>query len=63
MSVDWTTTDDCERCNQHGPFLPGGVLYDEEWARDLHQSWHGLVAAYLNTLRIPQAVRWLSERL
>jgi hypothetical protein len=42
MSTDWTTTADCDHCNEHGPFLPGGA-----GARDLHAAWHGFVAEVL----------------
>lgn len=41
--TDWTTTDGCERCAEHGPFL----LDRDERARDAHQAWHALVAALL----------------
>lgn len=42
--IDWTTTNGCTRCNEHGPFLPRGVFYNPEAFRDLHQAWHAIVA-------------------
>lgn len=52
--IDWATTDHCPRCWEHGPYLPGGVLYDDEAARAAHQAWHGFAAAWLGPV-----ARWL----
>lgn len=50
--VDWTTTDGCERCNEHGPFdqLDSMLTFSREKARDAHQAWHGLVAELLRPI-------------
>ena len=56
--IDWTTQDGCQRCDEHGPFLPGG-----EAARDLHQAGHGLIAAFFAATHIPQFADWLDRRL
>lgn len=36
---------ECPRCNEHGPFLPAGIFYNPEAARDLHQAGHAFTAA------------------
>jgi len=62
--VDWTTTDGCARCNEHGPYFPGGTFYvGDEAARDAHQAWHGFVAALTKAAHIPQLLDWLTRRL
>jgi len=53
MSVDWTTTDACERCDEHS---------SGEAARGLHRAWHAVVAALMEAVRIPQLVGWLARR-
>lgn len=55
--IDWTTTDGCQRCNEHGPFLPGGVFYDPQAGRDLHQAWHAIVAEFF------RPIMWLLDRM
>lgn len=62
--IDWTTTEGCDRCNEHGPFLPGGAFSAGDAAsREAHQAWHGLVAtvlpwqwAYATTERLTNAL-------
>jgi hypothetical protein len=54
MSVDWTTTDACERCDEHS---------SGEAARGPHRAWHAVVAALMEAVRIPQLVGWLARRL
>lgn len=47
--LDWTTTADCPRCNEHGPY-PGWdakVIASEERARNLHQAWHEVASVLL----------------
>lgn len=61
MSVDWTTTDACERCDEHSPYLPG--VSSGEAARGLHRAWHAIVAALMEAVRIPQLVDWLARRV
>lgn len=53
MSVNWATTDACERCDE--------CSSDE--ATRLHRAWHALVAALMEAVRIPQLVEWLTRRL
>lgn len=53
MSVDWTTTDACEQCDEHS---------SGDAARGLHQAWHAVVAALMEAVRIPQLVGWLARR-
>lgn len=59
--IDWTTTDGCARCDEHGPFLPPGVLYQPEAARDAHQAWHAITVELLRP--IVRLVEWLSTKL
>lgn len=51
--LDWTTTDGCPRCNDHGPYpwWDAKVIASEERARDLHQAWHEVTATLLHPLR------------
>ncbi len=56
--VDWTTTDACPRCNEHGPYAASDRY--GETARDAHQAWHTLTAVLLAPL-VP-VVEWLSRR-
>lgn len=62
--IDWTTTKGCPRCNEHGPYLPHarGITSDED-LRELHQAWHEIVAALIDSLRIVRMVEWLDRRL
>lgn len=53
MSVNWTTTDACERCDEHS---------SGDAARGLHRAWHAVVAALMEAVRIPQLVGWLARR-
>jgi len=50
--LDWTTTTDCPRCNEHGPYpwWDAKVIASEERARDLHQSWHEVASVLLHPL-------------
>jgi hypothetical protein len=50
--VDWTTTADCPRCNEHGPFFEASadLLSSQERARDLHQGWHEIASVLLPPL-------------
>ena len=51
--TDWTTTEGCQRCNEYGPFEPGGVFYvGGEDAREAHKAWHSLVVALLPWQRL-----------
>jgi hypothetical protein len=60
--IDWVTVKGCAQCNEHGPFLPGGTLYNPEHARDLHQAWHRFVAELLKASRIDRLVARLASR-
>lgn len=59
--IDWTTTADCPRCNEHGPFYEpsADLLASQERARDLHQAWHELTEALFGPVErcIHQATR------
>lgn len=52
--IDWTTTDGCPRCAEARAL--------GETDRDLHTAWHGLAAATLTALRVPELVE-LVDRL
>ena len=59
--IDWTTTEGCVRCNEHGPFPPRGWLIDLEASRDAHQAWHAVVAGVMTA--IAPVVKWLAKVL
>lgn len=65
---DWTTTKDCARCNEHGPYpaWDSAILIPREQARDIHQAWHTLVADLLAPVvrasdRLDAACRGLTD--
>lgn len=49
MRIDWTTTDGCPRCNEHGPYeqWDAKVIQSAERGRDLHQAWHVIAAEFV----------------
>ena len=50
--LDWTTTADCPRCNEHGPFFEPSaeLLSSQERARDLHQALHEVASDLLRPI-------------
>ena len=59
--VDWTTTDGCPRCNEHGPYED--FTASGEAARDVHQAWHELVAGLLPWQRVLLGANRVAQRL
>lgn len=58
--IDWTSTDRCSRCWEHGPY-PGwqiGTLSDPEQARERHQEWHELTSVLLAPV-----ARWIERKM
>jgi hypothetical protein len=54
-ATDWTTTDGCPSCWEHGPYplWDSSTIASAEQARERHQAWHALTSALLGP-----AARW-----
>lgn len=56
--IDWTTTDDCRLCWEHGPYpvWDSWTIASAEQARERHQAWHALTSTVL-----APAARWCEQ--
>ena len=61
--IDWTTTEGCERCNEHGPYeeWDAKVIASNERSRDAHQAWHGIAEAVAPPF--VRVLNWMDRRL
>lgn len=48
IRIDWTSTDGCPECWEHGPYEGWrlGTLGDPERAREMHKAQHALIAPF-----------------